>query len=166
MITDTGNIVTRLAKPSDAGELSTLLNEIILIGGTTSHKTPFTGAAFVGKFLQGESHLCCYVAVDAQGHLAGFQTLDRHPEIPEDWADVATFARVEPKLKGVGTALFAKTKLHAKQLGITAINATIREYNKGGLIYYDKIGFETYTANGESGNRTGTDQVSKRFYIM
>jgi L-amino acid N-acyltransferase YncA len=165
MTVNTPSIVVRLAKPSDAGELCVLLNEIILLGGTTAHKNPFTAAAFTDKFLQGENHLCCYVALDEMGRLAGFQTMERHPELPTDWADIATFARIEPKLKGVGTALFSKTKAHAKRLDIVAVNATIRTHNKGGLIFYDKLGFETYLANGESGNRTGPNQVSKRFLL-
>jgi L-amino acid N-acyltransferase YncA len=152
-----------MARSSDVAELCILLNEIILTGGTTALEYPLSHTEFRDCFLQGENYLCCYVAVDDRGHIAGFQSMERHPELPNNWADIGTFARLKPKIKGVGTALFSKTKYQAKQLGIIAINATIRVHNKGGLIYYDKMGFETYLAR--DGNETETNQISKQFFI-
>jgi L-amino acid N-acyltransferase YncA len=161
------DIVTRPATPNDTSELRRLLNEIIDIGGTTAIETQLTDDAFGDYFLHGESHLCCHVAVDGSGNLAGFQTLARHVKLSDDWADIATFARVKPKSVGVGTALFAKTKFYAKQKGIIAINATIRADNEGGLIYYDKMGFETYSLSKDVPLNDGTrvDRISKRFLL-
>lgn len=167
MNTNKTGIKTRLATSNDIGELCRLLNEIIDIGGTTAIETQLTDDAFGNYFLHGESHLCCFVAIDEMGKLAGFQTLERHVKLLDDWASIATFARVKPKTSGVGTALFAKTKLYAKQKGIAAINATIRADNDGGLIYYDKMGFETYSVSKDVplNDSTPVDRISKRYFV-
>ena len=158
-------IITRLATSDDAHELCEILNEIILIGGTTALETPLTEDEFASYFLQGKNHLCCYVAVDDLEAIAGFQALERHSKLPDDWADIATYARVKPKVAGVGTALFAASRLYATQSGIKAINATIRADNEGGLTYYDKMGFQTYSVSKNIPLKGGTpvDRISKRF---
>ena len=123
----------RIATSDDTDEMCALLNQIIDIGGTTALETRLTQDQFENYFLQGESYICCHVAIDAQGLIAGFQSLTRHAKLPDNWADIATFARVNPKTPGVGTALFARSCLYAKNSGFVAINATIRADNKGGL---------------------------------
>jgi len=161
------DIITRPATQNDTSELCRLLNEIIDIGGTTAIEIQLTDDAFGDHFLHGDTHICCFVAVDGTGRLAGFQTLERCEKLQDNWADIATFARVKPKSVGVGTALFAKTKLYAKQKGIAAINATIRADNEGGLIYYDKMGFEAYSVSKDVPLKDGTriDRISKRFFV-
>jgi len=164
MISD---LFIRLVRLDDAQELCGLLNEIIEIGGTTAYETPLTEDEFRNGFLLGERHLCCYVAIDFLGALAGFQVIERHPELPDDWVDIATFARVAPRIKGIGTALFAKTIGHAREAGVTAINATIRADNKGGLTYYERIGFRTYSVAKDIPLNNGKkiDRISKRLFI-
>ena len=161
------NLETRLATSRDSGELCELLNEIIDIGGTTALESRLTDDEFRSHFLQGESHICCHVAIDAQGIIVGFQSLERRAKLPDDWADIATFARVNCKTAGVGTALFARTSLFARKSGIVALNATIRADNEGGLIFYEKIGFRTYCVNENiplcEGRRV--DRISKRYFV-
>lgn len=137
-------ITVRTYTLGDVSEMCRLLNAVIEIGGSTAHQVPFSENEFIQKIINGESSLCCHVALDAQNTVAGFQTLNHHPELAEDWGDIATFARVSPKVRGVGQALFAETKCAAIRSGIVAINATIRADNEGGLAYYEKMGFETY----------------------
>ena len=158
----------RPARPADAVALCEVLNAIVEIGGTTAIEDPLTVAEFGACFLAGARHLCCLVAEDeATGRQFGFQALEQQADLPADWGDIATFARTEPKLPGVGTLLFGATKARAHELGLAAINATIRADNKAGLAYYSKMGFETYKVDEAMPLKDGTpvDRVSKR-YLM
>lgn len=148
----------------DVSEMRTILNDIIEIGGTTALERPFTDHRFTAYFLDETELYACFVAIDAKDAVAGFQMLHRHPALPEDWADVATFARGAPKISGVGTALFARTLAFAAAAGIAAINATIRADNRGGLAFYDRLGFETYAVAKGAPLADGAlvDRISKR----
>jgi hypothetical protein len=135
----------RPAMASDAAPLCAILNAIIEIGGTTAFEIPLSTAKFGDYFLEGKGVLACFVAEDlATGAPLGFQALSRDSDLPENWADIATFAKRTPGIPGVGTALFAQTRIKASALELIAINAVIRADNRGGLAYYDKMGFETY----------------------
>ena len=160
-------LVIRSVTPDDIHEMCELLNEIIDVGGTTANETPFTEEEFEQHYLSAKNLLCCFVAVDKENTIAGFQTMGLHPKLPENWSDIATFARIKPKVPGVGTALFERTKSFAEQAGIVAINATIRADNKGGLAYYKKMGFEKYLENKAKLLNDGTpvDRVSKRYVV-
>lgn len=161
------SIGVRPAKHSDVPALCALLNEIIRIGGTTAHQTEMTEEDFAAHFLGGSGFLCCFVA-EKSGVLLGFQAVERHGDaLPEGWADIGTFARAAPKVPGVGTALFRATRTRASELGIVAINATIRADNRSGLAYYDKMGFEDYSTQNAVPLMDGTpvDRISKRYLV-
>jgi L-amino acid N-acyltransferase YncA len=161
-------ITIRDATPGDAPELAELLNAIIAEGGTTALEEPFTQERLAESYLIGPSVLCCFVAVDREtGRLEGFQTLGRYPELPDDIGDIGTFARIDGKQRGVGSALFAATRGRARQLGLTAINATIRADNVGGLTFYGKMGFEDHSVARAAPLKGGrlVDRVSKRFRL-
>ncbi len=131
-------------------------------------RTPLSVAEFVEYFLAGPNLVNCFVAEDEKTRiLRGFQALERSSELPEDWADIATFARAEPKIPGVGAALFAATRLRSRDLGLRAINATIRADNTGGLIFYEKMGFEDYKTTKAVPLKDGTpiDRISKRYWV-
>jgi L-amino acid N-acyltransferase YncA len=156
----------RKAAPADAGELSDLLNELIRAGGTTALETPLSPAEFTDWFIAGEFPLVCHVA-EADSLLLGFQSLSLYGDPPKGTADIATFARMHPKVKGVGTALFTATRKAAEELGFELINATIRADNVSGLAYYEKMGFETYDRIPQVPLQDGTlvDRVKKRFLV-
>jgi L-amino acid N-acyltransferase YncA len=137
-------IHVRPATPGDIAALCDLLNVIIRIGGTTAIEQPLTEVQFDEYFVGGAACLCCLVAEDPDRGVVGFQVLGRHADLPGDWADIGTFAKAVPKMPGVGTALFAATRTRAAELGVVALNATIRADNVGGLAYYEKMGFRTY----------------------
>jgi L-amino acid N-acyltransferase YncA len=161
--------LVRPARPEDAPALCKLLNEIIRIGGTTAHETPFEVAGFAEQFLHGPGCLGCLLAEEAAGGPPlGFQALERHGGLPEGWADIATFARPEPKVPGVGRALFAATVERARALGLMAINAMIRADNAGGLAYYARMGFEQYAVARAVPLADGTpvDRLSKRYRLV
>lgn len=157
-------MIIRHAVPSDARELATLLNEIIRAGGTTAIETELTPQEFDDWFISGQYPLACHVA-EEDGILYGFQSLSLFGDPPEGWADIATFARIAPKKKGVGTALFEATLKAARERGLAAINATIRADNVSGLAYYGKMGFETYKVVEGVPLVDGTlvDRVKKRY---
>ncbi|NLS05551.1 GNAT family N-acetyltransferase [Rhizobium sp. P32RR-XVIII] len=156
----------RRASPDDAEELCELLNEIIEAGGTTALETPLSIEELTDWFIAGESALTCHVA-QAGASIAGFQFLSLYENLPEGWADIGTFSRMSPKIRGVGTALFAATLSAAEELSIEFINATIRADNTGGLAYYEKMGFRTYRTLENIPLRDGTlvDRIQKRYPV-
>ena len=161
-------IEIRDAARGDAPELAELLNAIIARGGTTALEDPFTPERLAETYLVGPTVLCCFVAIDgATGRLEGFQTLGRYPGLPEDIGDIGTFARIDGKQRGVGSALFAATRERARRLGLAAINATIRGDNVGGLAFYGKMGFEDHSVTAAAPLKDGrpVDRVNKRFRL-
>ncbi|NVO55355.1 GNAT family N-acetyltransferase [Rhodobacteraceae bacterium B1Z28] len=157
-------IAVRPMMREDVAEACHILNQIIAIGGTTAFEIPFSEPLFAQSYLDGADKICCQVALDDQGGVAGFQWLGTHEALPEDCADIATFARPERVLKGVGRALFNETVKMAGALGFQAINATIRADNSSGLSYYEKMGFRDYSVAYGVPLRDGTpvDRISKR----
>ena len=158
----------RAATRGDAADLAELLNAIIAQGGTTALEDSFTPERLAEAYLVGPSVLCCFVAIDgATGRLEGFQTLGRHPELPDDVGDIGTFARVDGKQRGVGSALFAATFERARRLGLAGINATIRADNVGGLAFYGKMGFEDRSVTLAVPLKDGrpVDRVNKRLHL-
>lgn len=157
-------LAVRPATAADAPALAALLNEIIRIGGTTAHEEPFTARAFARHYLTGPGVICCHVA-EAGGRPLGFQALERHPDLPEGWADIGTFVAPGRQGGGIGAALFAATRAAAEAAGRTAINATIRADNTPGLRYYARMGFTDYAADPDYRLQDGTrvGRVSKRF---
>ena len=158
----------RPATPDDAEPLRRILNEIIAIGGTTAFETPLGAAAFDDCFLRGAQCLTCLLAETAAGEPLGFQSLGRKAGLPDGWADIATFTRREPRRPGVGAALFEATKRAARDLGLVAINATIRADNYAGIPFYEKMGFTTWSVAKGVPLRDGTpvDRVSKTYRLV
>ena len=159
-------MIIRKAVPADAEALTILLNEIIRAGGTTALETPLSAAEFADWFIDGAFPLACHVA-ELDGTLAGFQSLSVFGDPPEGSADIATFARMNPKTKGVGSALFPATRAVAEKLGLAFINATIRADNVGGLAYYKAMGFEDVGREVGVPLQDGTpvDRIKKRFRL-
>ena len=157
----------RLAAASDIPSACHLLNEIIEIGGTTAYEDAVDNSEFSSHFLTGENCVSCYVYEDQSGDIAGFQALVKSVDLPVDWVDIATFARVMPKVKGVGTSLFKHTLEFARQSQVNAINARIRADNVSGLSYYSKMGFVEYKTDKAVPLKDGTpvDRIHMRFEI-
>ena len=160
------DIDVRDARRDDAAALAELLNAIIARGGTTALEDPFTPERLADAYIDGPDVLCCFVAIDRlTGRIEGFQTLGRYPGLPPDVGDIATFARIGGTQRGVGSALFAATRARAAELGLAAINATIRADNTGGLTFYAKQGFQDVSVTPAVALKDGTrvDRVNKRF---
>ena len=158
----------RPVRPEDAPELADLLNQIIAHGGTTALEEQFTPEALAETYLTGTNVICCFVAINrASGRLEGFQTLGRHPGLPEDVGDIGTFARMGSVQRGVGSALFAATRVEARRQKLAAINATIRADNTGGLAFYSRMGFADHTVRPGVPLKNGVlvDRVGKRYLL-
>jgi len=160
-------IAVRPMMREDVADACRILNQIIAIGGTTAFEIPFSEPLFAQSYLDRTDKICCHVALDDQGEVAGFQWLGANDALPDDCADIATFTRRDPVLKGAGRALFSETSKVASALGFSAINATIRADNVSGLSYYDKMGFQDYSVAYGVQLRDGTpvNRISKRFTL-
>jgi L-amino acid N-acyltransferase YncA len=150
-------MILRQATPTDAEAMCNVLNPLIARGGTTAHKTPFTPERMASHYIAAPELVSCALAEDQSGVL-GFQWLgwgQLHYDLPEGWAVIASFARLDAAGKGVGRALFGETKRLARDAGAKVIDATIRSYNTSGLGYYTRMGFVDWKVTPET--------VSKRF---
>lgn len=160
-------LVVRDASADDAAEMAELLNAVIERGGTTALEEPFTAADLAEAFVSGPDVHFCFVAIGPSGRLEGFQAVVRNPLLPEDIGDIATFARIGGTQRGVGSALFRATRDKARSIGLTAINATIRGDNAGGLAFYGKQGFRDYGVDEAVPLKSGVriDRITKRYII-
>ncbi len=162
------SLIVRPVQPDDVPELAELLNAVISRGGTTALEETFTHERLAETYLDGPKVLACLVAVDTEtGRLEGFETLLCDPTLPDDIGDIGTFTRVDGIQRGVGSALFAAMVERAKALGLSAINATIRADNVGGLTFYGKQGFADHSVTAAVPLKDGTpvDRVHKRFVL-
>ncbi|MGB7654292.1 MAG: GNAT family N-acetyltransferase [Novosphingobium sp.] len=162
------SFTVRPVTSADASVLADLINPIIRAGGTTALQGEFAPEALDHAYLTGPQVLCCHIALDEAGAVAAFQTLGRYPGLPDDVGDIGTFASLDRKQSGAGSALFAATKARARELGHSAINATIRADNVGGLAFYTKQGFVDF---GEApavplADGTLVCRVHKRFFLQ
>ena len=161
--------IVRPVAPEDAPALTELLNAIIARGGTTALEDAFTPESLARTYLNGPAVYICLVAVDPTSErIEGFQTLGRYPNLPDDVGDIGTFARVDSTQRGVGSALFADMAIQARALGLSALNATIRGDNRGGLTFYDKHGFLNVGVTAGVPLKDGSlvDRVHKRFELI
>jgi L-amino acid N-acyltransferase YncA len=162
------SFTVRPAASADAPALADLLNAIIRAGGTTALQEEFTPEALDAAYLTGPKAYCCFVACDDVGEVIAFQTLVHDQTLPEGVGDVGTFTAIDRKQGGAGSALFAATRAHARQLGHSAINATIRADNAGGLAFYSKQDFADHgvTKAVPLADGTPVDRVHKRFSLL
>ena len=160
-------LTIRPAVETDIDGMRTLLNEIIRVGGTTAITNELSPDEMREWFISGGSVVSCFVAIDSDGTIVGFQSLSKYDTLPAGWVDIATFASRARHKSGVGSALFAHTREEATMLGFTAINATIRVVNEGGLAYYSRMGFESYLVeDGDPQAQGGVfNRVHKRYAL-
>jgi L-amino acid N-acyltransferase YncA len=162
-------IEVRPVREDDACELAALLNEIIALGGTTALEEPFAADELASAMLTGPDVICCYVAEEpAGGRLVGFQSLERSEALADGIGDIATFTRVGLTQSGVGSLLFAATRAEAERQRLTAISATIRADNAGGLAFYGRMGFVDHGVQRAVPLKDGTpvDRIDKRYALQ
>ncbi len=147
------------------GEMAALLNEIILIGGTTAISKPVSNADIQSWMQRAQARSAWHVAEDENGTVIGFQWIEPADYLPDDAAEIATFAKTGKTGIGIGSKLFEQTEAAARRLGYAWINANIRADNESGLTYYQSRGFETYGQKVGVRLKNGdvVDKVLKRY---
>ena len=157
----------RVVTEADTPALAKLLNEIIAIGGTSALEEALAPNWLADAMLTGPGVICCFVAEDGEGALAGFQSVTSSDYLPADVGDVGTFTRVGRVQRGTGSRLFEATKKAARGAGLSAINATIRADNEGGLAFYTRMGFVDHNVERAIPLRSGliVDRIRKRFSL-
>lgn len=134
----------RRAGPLDARPLAELLNEIIAAGGTTALTRPISAEEMRDWMTLYPDRAAWHLAEDDAGEVLGFQWVEPGDNLPDEAAQIATFARRGRTGLGIGSALFRETEKAARALGYRWISANIRADNTGGLAYYQSRGFEDY----------------------
>lgn len=158
-------IKTRRAILLDTGSMATLLNAIILEGGSTAITRPVT-AEDIREWMDFDpDRSSWHVALDDAESVQGFQWIEPRANLPTDACDIATFVKIGKTGLGIGSALFEGTRKAAARLGYSWINANIRADNEGGLIYYQSRGFRIYDRieGYPLGNGLVVDKILKRF---
>ena len=166
-------IKLRPATSADAGVLAALLNQIIKTGGTTAHLNPFDAPRMLNHYIAPPLAISCTLA-EFGGTIAGFQALEWSDpnwpgpdSLPADWALIASFVDADFQGRGVGKALFTKTRAAAQSAGVRCIDATIRADNQGGLAFYTSLGFTDYSRLRDIPLSDGTllDRIRKKLVI-
>lgn len=160
-------ISTRRATRADTAEMASLLNEIILTGGTTALTTKVSADTLWGRIQSDPDKSAWHVATDTSGAVLGFQWIAPHDQLPPEAADIATFVRQGRTGLGIGSVLFRATAAAGKAMGYVWLNATIRADNTGGLVYYQSRGFRDWHHETCVTLTDGTvvDKISKRYDI-
>ena len=148
-----------------SSEMAKLLSEIIEAGGTTAIGGPISGAVIWEWMSIARS--AWHVAEDENGRVLGFQWIAPASYLPAEAAENATFARIDKVGMGIGSKLLEQTKVAARELGYSWINANIRADNESGLTYYQSRGFEDYRLMLDYKLPDGTlvDKVLKRLDV-
>ena len=139
----------REAITDDAEAMSSVLRAIIAHTGRQRRTEP---SFMVSNYINHPESVRCSVAIDEQRNLIGFQSLvrswpDNPYDVPHGWGIVGTHISPLAHRKGVGTALFAVTKVAAEAAGLLKIDAYIGSDNPAALQYYEAQGFQTYRQN-------------------
>tara|TARA_B100001248_G_scaffold88598_1_gene65084 strand:- start:170 stop:670 length:501 start_codon:yes stop_codon:yes gene_type:complete len=156
----------RIAGSNDIIEMSNVLNDIIIDGGSTLQDRIFTAMEFEKYFFKNRFAICSHVAVQEDA-IIGFQFLEWSDpnwsgidKLPSNWGLIATYISKTARRLGAGKKLFGATKSHARKIKMRSINATISSFNKEAVKFYDSLGFYEYA---QYENRNGQNCISKRF---
>ena len=75
-------LAIRPAHCDDTEGMRTLLNEIIRVGGTTAIINELSIDEMREWFISGDAVVACFVAVDTDGAIVGFQSLSTYGSLP------------------------------------------------------------------------------------
>ena len=147
MSTPPAALTIRPATADDAMALAGIVNNLIKIGGTTAHITPFKAERLRDYYITAPLGINCRVA-ERNTQVLGFQGLEwADPnwqgagKLPSGGAIIATIVAACHSRQGFGAALFCAIRLVAQNAGVTSTDATICADNCGGLLYYADIAF-------------------------
>lgn len=126
----------REMQSGDVAACVEIINHIIRLGGTTAHEDPYDNAGFAKYYF--EDPKVVNVAL-LDGRIVGFQAAF---EAGEGVYSIGSFTDQQKPIRGVGAAMFDKTRADCTRLGGASIIAKITSDNSGGLAYYSKMGFQ------------------------
>ncbi|MCZ4262631.1 GNAT family N-acetyltransferase [Limimaricola sp. G21655-S1] len=161
----------RPARRDDADAMCAILNPLIAAGGSTAHRRPFDAARMRQHYLAPDELVSCVVA-ERDGDVVGFQSLiwagDPEDPLPEGWTVIASFVQRGLTGRGIGRAMFERTRAAAKAAGVVAMDATIRADNPAGLRYYSAMGFDDWDLLRAVPLSDGTpvDRIRKRYDLI
>ena len=153
----------RIAGFNDMIEMSNLLNDIIIEGGSTLQNRIFTAMEFEKYFFKNRFAICSHVAVQGES-IIGFQFLEWSDpnwsgidKLPPNWGLIATYISKTYRRLGAGKKLFGATKSYASKIKMCSINAIIRAINKEAIKFYNSIDFYEYA---QYENQNGPNCIS------
>ncbi|WP_374833400.1 MULTISPECIES: GNAT family N-acetyltransferase [Paenochrobactrum] len=126
--------------------MSAVLREIIASNG---RERPADIDFIIFNYINNPSNILCSVATDETAEILGFQSLIHAREgnrfnVPQGWAIIGTHISPRAHRRGVGKALFSKSRIAAEKANIEKIDAYIGADNIAALSYYESMGFKTY----------------------
>lgn len=153
----------RSSTAADAADMTSILNAVIAVGGTTAHETAMAAETVREHFIDGPGVLSSVAAVEGRA-IIGWQSVGWWHDDPH----IGTFVRPGLQAKGVGTALFAATLEQLRSSDIGRIIAWIRADNLPGLAYYARIGFRDigYDPGFALSDGTIVGRVHRRFDLV
>ncbi|QYU67314.1 GNAT family N-acetyltransferase [Leptolyngbya sp. 15MV] len=125
--------------------MSTMLGLLVAAGKRTSR----ADEAFVlERYINDPERISCFVAMDEDDKLLGFQSLKCASEgnpynTPVGWGIIGTHVSPFAARKGIGTKLFVATREAGHGAGLEKIEAYISAQNIEAQAYYEKLGFRT-----------------------
>lgn len=129
-------MIIRHATVKDAAGMTSVLNAVISVGGTTAHEHPMTEAQVCDGYVTGPDVLSSVVC-DEDGEIVGWQSVEMWEGDPH----IGSFVRPGLQARGAGGAMFGLTCQTLRDRGVGHIIAVIRADNRPGLAYYARIGF-------------------------
>lgn len=136
--------ILRRAGPADARDIARLLSDVLAASDTSAMAGPVEAATIRDWMGAAPGRTVWHVAETEDGTILGVQWIKPRADLPEDMADIATFAAFGRQRLGTGSALFSRTVPAARALGYRWLHASIRADNEGGLVYYRSRGFEPF----------------------
>ena len=139
-------MIIRSSLPTDAPGISRVLTALTDAGLRVS---PSDIDFVLSNYIENPNGIECSVATDPEGFILGFQSLllavegNQYGATP-GWGIIGTHIHPEAIRQGIGGKLFAVTRQAALNASLKYIDATIQNYNTGGLAYYESVGFRTY----------------------
>ncbi|SLN52047.1 Acetyltransferase (GNAT) family protein [Roseivivax jejudonensis] len=149
----------RPTEAEDVEGISAMLTALTAAGKRTRPSDPdFVRATYVANPQLVASH----VAEDDDGRIIGLQVVMRAgPDdpfgVPEGGGSIGTHVAPDAGRRGIGRALFARTRPMAEAAALKTLDASIADDNDDGLAYYEAIGFRT--------DRTGDGRIVKRMTL-
>ena len=134
----------RRATAADAGGIASVLERVVAERSYSAIDRAWTPDE-QRRYLESlSSREAFHVALDADGTVIGYQSIDRYSTILRSMAHVGqlgTFLLAEWRGRGVGQSLFAATREFAQTAGYQKLVIQVRGSNAAAQSYYRRVGF-------------------------